>query len=381
MHVLLHTLLAAPLLAPQSAVPGAAPAAAEDGWVLLDGVAAQAGDEIITIRELDQLVRRESQKYPIESKEDLDRLTWSVLESLATNRLEPQAGEDMGFNAEDIAAFVRMSIDRSRRQDGALVFRDMLEERGQDRESHEESEQKGVYRDLWERSKIGYQGLAGTRRTRDRFIRPGELRAIYRSYKVQLNPPTVELQLMVTPYAAWGGEEAAREGLTEIRRRAEAGEDFGDLVEEINPIERRQNRGIQAPVRATEIQIPALREFAMTAEAGDLGPFIPVEAQGGMQYLLFPRLHSREADPPPPFAERDVQTSLRQRILQGRDGMILQTERANLLQKAYSWVNPALRHLKATAEARRGAGRPALGASPSAPAPGPPAAGPGPAGP
>ena len=163
----LATLLLTPLQGP-APVPGD-----DEGWRLLDGVAAQAGDGIVTMRTLDLYVREriERQKESITSQEEYARVSGMLslqgLRALMTAELEAQGGQDMGISEQEIGQIVSAEILNDRKRQGAASYLDELEKDGTDPLTDESrARTKKLYRLLWARSKLGFPGPAGTRATR-----------------------------------------------------------------------------------------------------------------------------------------------------------------------------------------------------------------------
>ena len=328
-------------------------AQAASEWGVLDGVAVQAGDSIITFSELDRSLQAEMARREVTTPADRALLTWGLVEYIATTKLEPQAGMDLGFNIEEIRGHIKRSLALERRQTGALDFSTELEQRGFTYLDREEAEERSLYRDLWQRTKLGRPGLPGTRPVRDRFVRPGQLFGIFRTYGDQFDPPIVQMEVMVTPVLAWGDRATAHEGMGEIRARIEEGESFEALRLEINPDE----GGLQPPVALNKIPIPGLRDFAATALTGALSPLLDVE-RGGDGFVLLARLINRQEPDPQAYDRRETQAGLRQTLSGNRDNMILTAERSNLLTQSYSWVHPMLEEVRDLADkARRGSRR------------------------
>jgi hypothetical protein len=329
------------LQSPQS--NGAAAAPADDqGWSLVDGVALQAGDEVITLLALDRIVRPEIERNQdrIRNQADIDELTQLLVRNVVVRELEAQAGEDMGLRREDIDRIVQAQLDDFSSQSPSFI--DELLQKGQDAFSWTEAQRKELHRYIWTRSQVGGESFGDKRPTRDRHIRPGELRAIYRANGADLDPDQVELQVLVLEVQAAGGVESARTILEAARERALSGEDFGALVQEIAS-ERVETRGLTGLLALNTIADPALHAFAVRAEPGDIGEVLTVPARGTPHALVLPRLHQRVENDPPPFGDRKVQTFLREAFTKTREERILGRERAALVEEAFTWVSPGLR--------------------------------------
>ena len=348
-------LLVAPLLLAALGTPSGQDDTQERAWVLLDGVAAQAGGDIVTMRDLDRAVRDAVRARfgdePLSSKEALDAISWERLQELVFAYLESQAGADMGIDPDQVAQLIERYVSQQRKELGAAEYVDELQAGGRRALSVQEDEARRLYRQIWRWSKVGRRGLAGTRPTRDRFIRPGELKGIYRTNRAQLRPDQVRLRVLVVSVAASGGVEQARERLAEARRRLADGEDFGDLVMEMGD-DARDTGGLLGWARVEGLTHPALQVFAGEADLDELSPILPVPPVGEPQAFVLARLEDRREEGPPSFEDREVQLFLRDIFTRQRENRILEYERSNLGRGAFSWVHPGLRALQAGAAAQ-----------------------------
>ncbi len=320
-----------------------APVRAQDGgWVLLDGVAVQAGDHVVTLRALDKFVRQEAERNRerIQSQDDIDDLTQVLVRRLVLRELEAQAGEDMGLDREQIDRIVQAQLAENSSQ--IPTFVDELLRQGEDAFSWSTEQKKDLYRYVWEKTKVGEESFGDKRPTRDRHIRPGELRAIYRANKDDLEPDRVELQILVLSVRAAGGLDAARSILEGARQRALAGEDFGALVQEIAS-ERVETQGMTGLVPINAISDPGLHDFAAKGGVGDIGEILTLPQGGPTQALVLPRLNQKVENDPPPFDDRRIQTLLRKAFEEKRTERILGRERAELGKQAFTWLSPGLR--------------------------------------
>jgi len=326
--------------------PGAPPQD-ESGWVLLDAVAAQAGDGVVTMRGLEQQVRERLDELvkqgritnAEEFKQAYILLSQKFLMDLVTEELEAQGGQDMGLDPTEIEQMISLQIRDERKRIGTANYIDKLTKDGTDPLADLDTRTKDLYRLLWARSKLGMAGAAGARPTRDRFMRPGELKLIYRSNRDRLIPSRVRLQRIYMPIAAAGSLEGARRTLADARDRTRAGEDFGDMVD-LYSSEGRGTRGISEWLPLPQLRGMPWQPWANAAQVDDFSPIYELPTGGNPEVLILFRMHAREDPPPPEFGGDSVQKNLREVLSDGRDRGIMEREQDLLRRQAYTWRNP-----------------------------------------
>jgi hypothetical protein len=338
---MIPVLLALAALAPQGEPP------AEKKNPILDGVAVQAGEALVTFSELDRALKRAREVQPPSSAEEEERQRKEVLLYLWVRRLEEQAGADLGLDPAQIDRISRLNLEAQRDKEGLEAYLAGLRSRGKDALAEESDRYQEVLRYMWEQDALG-RPFAAKRATRDHAIRPGELRAIFEENKERMAPVTVQLRVLIVSSQSVGSPEAARASCEEARALVLAGEDMALIVEE-RGAGLRDSRGLTPfhPVRAL---YPELAAFAEKAEVGDLAEVMPyVNPETGkpdpeLGYQLV-ELHDRRAPPIPMFATTEVQIGLREQFSRQRENVILERERERLRRESHSWVSPQARAL------------------------------------
>lgn len=311
-----------------------------DGWVVLNGVALQSGDRIITLGELDRQVETFATERNIPRTDpSYGLLAQNVVRQLRQADFEPQAGEDLGLDPQQIQMIARRSQEDERRKVGTSSYLDQLQEQGLSVVDKAEQEEDKLYREIWQLKQIGGQ-FFDTRPTEDLWIRPGELEAIYRSNREMIEPDFVTLQVILARPDVFGGEELGFEFLEEVRLRALEGADFSALVEEYSELGK-ENQGFQRRIPVFGIAFPELKAFAEEARTGDIGPVMLIEFQG-QPYLMIPRIDVKEEGRIPPYDDRDIQQQLRSSFRSERNNRLLGSARKQLVDNGYSWVTPRL---------------------------------------
>lgn len=337
----LTLLLAAALLgAPIRSVPQE-PAANS----ILDGVAVQAGERLVTLSEYERAIRRAREVEPRTGGEAEERQRLEVLRGLWTGRLEAQRGADLGLDPGQIERISRANLEAQRDKEGLDAYLAELRQQGKDALTEESDRQQEILRYMWEQATLG-KAFAAKRATRDQSIRPGELRAMFEENREKLAPTTVQLRWLIVSSEALGGGEAARASCEEARQRVLAGEDLALLVME-RGVEFRERAGLTPFVPPRNFPEPALVPFAEAAEIGDLSEVLPLtnpktgKPDPELGYQLA-QLHDRNEPPAPEFSSAEVQRTLRGFFTRQRKERILERERERLRREYYSWITPLI---------------------------------------
>jgi hypothetical protein len=314
------------------------------GPVLMDGIAVQAGERLVTLGEYEALLKRVEESEPASSSEDAARRRVMILRELWTAALEEQAGADLGLDPAQIDRITRLNLEEERRGITIDDYNAKLKLEGKDARGEEEDRRGQAYRELWQFKALG-NAVAGQRATQDRTIRPGELEDLYEENKRRLAPIRVQLRWLIVPSSGPEGADAAKARCEEALRRLQAGEDLGLLVAELGSADFRDTLGITPLVEPRNIPEPSLWAFAETAQVGDLSPIQPLtnprtgKPDPSRGYHLA-ELHERDEPPIPPFEDAQTQRVLRRFFTDDRSKRVLGRARDDLRREAYSWVNP-----------------------------------------
>lgn len=312
---------------------------------ILEGVAVQAGEALVTLGEFERALKQALEKDPRTSAEGRERQRVEVLRDLWTQRLEEQGGADLGLDPAQIGRISRMNLQAERDKGGLDAYLDDLRQQGKDALTEESSRREEILRYMWEQAAQG-KAFAGRRPTQDPDLRPGELRSMYDENKERLAPATIQLRWLIVSSEAAGSAEAARASCEDARQRVQAGEDLALLVME-RGAELRDRGGLTPFIAAEAFPEPALREFADQAQIGDLSPVLPLtnprtgQPDPKLGYQVA-QLHDRNEPPIPEFSSPEVQRSLRGFFLRQRQDLILNRARDRLRRNSYSWVSPLL---------------------------------------
>lgn len=317
---------------------------ADGGWRWADGVAAQAGDQLITTDELLRYVEQRSRQAGVEirSPDDLARYLRDAVSPNVLARLQTQAGEDLGIDPLRVERAVRLTLDERRRELGPQRYNDFLEAEGVGAIAMGARQSDLIYRQAWVGKQLGYDNAGTERPVRDRFLRPGELRAIYRTNLDSFaEPALVRFQDLVVPTAALGNDvERTRENVAGLRQRALAGEPFDDMVE-ANTFSNRESLGKTDWLEARRLSDDGLRRFALEAPIGSYSEVMPIAERGKtVAFRVVKLLERREAATPPGFEDETLQRRMREVYASRRDKEVLERAQAGLLDRSYVWHAP-----------------------------------------
>lgn len=313
--------------------------------LILDGVAVQAGEALVTFSEFERVFKRVREKELPANREEEERLRMQILRDLWTYRLEEQAGADLGLDSDQIERLSRANLNAERDKEGLEAYLAGLRSQGKDALAEESERRREILRYMWEQDALG-RAFAANRATRDLEIRPGELRAIYEENKERLAPVTVQLRLLIVSSEAMGSPEAARASCEEARALTLAGEDLALLVEERGAV-LRDTRGLLEFAPPRGLRDPGLAAFAEKAEIGELSEVLPyINPETGkpdpeIGYQLA-ELHDRRVPPIPEFSSTEVQRGLREQFTAQRRKLVLERGREQLRQEAVPWVSPLI---------------------------------------
>lgn len=324
--------------------PAAAASPSGAGWEHVDGIAAIAGDQAVTLGELRAFVERRRRLYNIEltTQAEYENALAQGLEPAILLELEAQAGRDLGLDAERIRGAIQAQLEEQRKDMGPTEFRQFLDEQGLDALTAGRSQSDSLYQSAFRAHVVGRRGGISDRPVKDRFVRPGELKAIYEATRDRLgDPDQVQFQDLVVAVEDSGGLVEARALARDLHERALDGEDFDLLVEEFS-VSSPETLGVTRFLRLDQIADAQVREFAEAGAIGDYSEVLPILQQGEVVAFRVLKLYAREEGTPPPrFVEPQTQDKLRNFFLRNRDDALLERARTQLHDRAYVWRSPA----------------------------------------
>ncbi len=316
----------------------------------VEGAALIANGAMVTLSFVEQLLVRRIEGAGGMSAEQQIELTQRIVDQLVVEELRIQAGRDMGLDPALVQRVVDEEYDLRTDRLGLLEHAEALKESGLDPAAARVDLTDAIYQYHWVNSNIGRAPGGGGRVYRDRFVRPGEMYALYKERPEQFGAPDrVTLQRLVILGAQTGGLDEARLYAAELREQvldeAEPA-DLGALVDEYDGRERtdadRANRGIGPPLPLDRLLLQAELDWARDAEVGELSPVLPwaspeqPERIPGFQIV---RLVAREPGPPPePFTSRGLQERIRTVLERDRQTSTLERSDRRLRREAFVWT-------------------------------------------
>jgi hypothetical protein len=308
----------------------------------IEGVAATVNDDALTSAEIARHARdlRERRgNRPISTPEELQQLQDFALINAALERLRTQAGEDMGLSREEVERRTNYIMQREREGVGLVQHAQNLRDAGLDSAGARENSQDFLYRVSWYYAQTG-QGVGMRGRIfRDRYVRPGELRAHYDQNQDRLRgSDEVVLQVLEIHARAAGGLDGALAEIRSCRDRFAAGEaSFEELVEESASV-RRAERGRLPPMLEAQLADPQVAAFVRSARPGDCSEPLSNSQSGGLEGYMLVRLLERKAGAPAPdFALLDTQSKLRRELQQLRERRTISALEEQLVGRALFW--------------------------------------------
>ena len=309
-----------------------------------DGVALQVEDAVVTLVELNQRIEDGLKRQPVSTPDDYSELVRLTIRQLVLDLLEPQAGGELGLNDQQLDIIVSSQLEDRRKEVGIGAYTEELRSQGMDAFSAGEVEREGILTAMWRRKQIGLS-VADQRPSVDRYVRPGELHAIYRAMRDELAPPRVRFEILVVTASASGGPDLALALCEEAQERIEAGEPFADLVEVYGAdLGLRRTGGLTPELLVPAIGDPRLKALAQ-GEVGVLSDPMPLLTENGpdpTQGYQLVRLAERESPPPPRFDDPQTQARLRNFVSGRRDNERIMRAQERLGGRSFIWINPAL---------------------------------------
>lgn len=347
------TLLAYLLIASGSAqAPGAqAPPMLRD-WQLFDRVEVIVNEEIVTVSSFDRAFRefvRSTGKTPTTAAQSQE-VSILVAQRKVDGLLTEQGGRDLGFDEAQVRRMVSNWEESLIEEAGGVGQRsEALLEEGSAAHLERAQLTDDIYRISWERAITGRDAGPLGRPTKDRYVRPGQLKSLYDQAaeipggleQLGASVGSYRLQLLVLDVEDHGGIDASLKLSEQIHRRLAEGEAFDALVEEFSAA--KGQASFPRAMTSAELGIVTQRNdswaelarWALTAESGSNSENIYVQERGNESLQI---AHLIERPTAIPFLDTNAQAAMRAHTQEIRDNY----ERGQALEalklSAYIWT-------------------------------------------
>jgi len=358
LHLALLPLLAVPgPVGPQGAPtpppPDEAPPAAAPRVEFADRTLAVIHGMIITWSDVQAMLRREMEAGRVAAPDQRERQARMLFLEQRDLLLQSQAGQDMGFPPEAIEQYVDVLFDGAvERRGGPAQASESFAS-----QSYTPTEYKAVLHEqilarTW-RDAITGKGYGPTGRpSKDRYLRPGLMRAFYDLEKAgpfaerlggQLE--AVQLQVLIVPVGDAGPEDAL-EKATQIRLAVlERGADFTAMVRNFSAstegdgIRQRVPLDLVARVGVERHGSNALGDFCRSAQKGEISAALPGrDPQTGREAVyVYKLLEYRAPREVGQFEDLELQESLRELLHEVLDRQHMEKAMKDLVNSAGVW--------------------------------------------
>lgn len=346
-------LLVCPLLpasvaqAPANRAPGP-----DRAWRLFDRVEVIVNEEIVTVSEFDREFREfvRSTGMTATTPRETQEVSILVAQRKVDGLLTEQGGRDLGFDEAQVRRMVSNWEDSLIEEAGGVGQRsEALLDAGS--AAHVERAQltDDIYRISWERAITGRDAGPLGRPTKDRYVRPGQLRHLYDQASAlpggleQLGAGTgsYRLQLLILDMDSEGGIDKTLAKAEEIQRRLADGEEFNALVEEFSAA--KGQASFPRPMASEDLITISQRDDAwaelarwtLKAEVGKHSDNIYVDDRGNESVQI---AHLVERPVALPFHDVTAQAAMRAHTQEVRDGYHRSRSLEELKRAAYIWT-------------------------------------------
>ncbi|MCA8981453.1 MAG: hypothetical protein H6831_01930 [Planctomycetes bacterium] len=346
-------LLVCPLLPTIAAqAPGLRDLEDPRAWRLFDRVEVIVNEEIVTVSQFDRDFREfvRATGMTATTPRETQEVSILVAQRKVDGLLTEQGGRDLGFDEAQVRRMVSNWEDSLIEEAGGVGQRsEALLDAGSAAHLERAQLTDDIYRISWERAITGRDAGPLGRPTKDRYVRPGQLRHLYDQAaaipggleQLGAGSGNYRLQLLILDVDAVGGIDKTLARAEEVQRRLAEGADFNDLVEEFSAA--KGQASFPRPMTSTDLETIAKREDAwgelarwtLEAEAGRHSGNIYVDDRGNESVQI---AHLIERPIALPFHDAHTQAAMRAHTLEVRDGYHRSRALEDLKRAAYIWT-------------------------------------------
>lgn len=340
------------LAASQSPAPTERPAT-EAEWIELDHVVLIVNQDILTYRALVRDLKAALAERPTRDKSEMQQLQSSITTRRTEELLAKQAGRDMGFDEKLVERNVADRFEGAiATNSGVVGLSNVLQAKSKTPEELRDDIRERLYGRLWIDAVTG-QGAGLTERpSRDRYVRPGQLRFRYERalgepktlQALGGGPELVRVQTLNLDPDAHGGLEATIQLAAAHARAIAEGADMTELVREHGAV--KTNDGIGEPVELARLRsvAPALGSFIDARPSdparwpGYVSAPTVVGEKAGKPLVQIARIHSITPPRAPEFGTIATQNAMSRLVQDDLDRYRLERGFSKLYRAAYVWT-------------------------------------------
>jgi len=348
-------LAASALLAPSlpaAQAPGSLTPGPVRQWNLFDRVEVIVNEEIVTVSEFDRVFREfvRANGLTATTPRETQEVSILVAQRKVDGLLMEQGGRDLGFDEAQVRRMVSNWEDSLIDEAGGVGQRsEALLDAGSAAHLERAQLTDDIYRISWERAITGRDAGPLGRPTKDRYVRPGQLRHLYDQAaampggldELGATAGSYRLQLLVLDVEALGGMDKTLAQAEEIQRRLAEGEPFDKLVEEYSVA--KGPSSFPRPMNSTELSTISSREdawgelarWALEAETGSQSETIYIDDRGNESIQIG---HLIERPGAQAFRTVGAQAAMRAHTLEVRDNYHRGRSLEALKRAAYIWT-------------------------------------------
>ncbi|MBL8857352.1 MAG: hypothetical protein JNL28_02450 [Planctomycetes bacterium] len=321
-------------------------------WNDIDRVVAIVNQDIITWRQLMRDFKREFDSGQLTNESEIHAAQTKILTGHVKNLLRTQAGQDLGADPKAVERTVQDWFDRTvQSSNGVVGMSNVLQSQDMTTQDVKRGMRERIYGNAWSDSITGEGPGVATRPSRDRYVRPGQIR--FRYEEALRRPEALRsiggsnemftLQVLMLDSDKHGGKEKTLALAKELKLAIESGTDMSELVRRYGMPGANDGVGEPADLARIQLLFPAAAEFVRQRPKDDAlldkyvsEPLVIMETGGRVLYQLA-RIRLRVDGLTPKLSSPDVQRTLALRTRDDLDAFRLDRAYARLHRAAYVW--------------------------------------------
>jgi hypothetical protein len=332
--------------------PGTRTPGQERLWNLFDRVEVIVNEEIVTVSEFDRVFREfvRSTGMTATTPQETQEVSMLVAQRKVDGLLTEQGGRDLGFDEAQVRRMVNNWEDSLIEEAGGVGQRsEALLDSGSAAHLERAQLTDDIYRISWERAITGRDAGPLGRPTKDRYVRPGQLKHLYDQAasapggleQLGAASGSYRLQLLILDVESIGSMDKTLARAEEVQRRLAEGEAFDKLVEEYSAA--KGEASLPRPMASADLITISRRDDAwaelarwtLQAESGENSDTIYVDDRGNESVQI---AHLIERPGALPFQTVGAQAAMRAHTQEVRDSYHRGRSLEVLKRAAYIWT-------------------------------------------